>query len=221
MKNFPLLAALALFAPGVSAAPTSAPPPARVEVTLTVIQVPDAVNVDAVNVDLGPNSASGVYTDMMVNHAAEATEISLVTPTDFPGTAQYSRTFVYTTVEHGKPQKNFYAAPTRLEATPHVNTDGTITVRLTTQATLILPANLKVEAAGPPLTQNRGLITTRTFRSGQMIVFGDTVRDVLGHAAGGTDTEQQILQFVQVRLLQAVPAKSDQAQAFPGGPASR
>ena len=195
-----MLAAFTLSATGVSAAPASAPP-ARVEVTLTLIQVPDSVSVE-----IGPQSGSDVYTDMMVNHAAEATEISLVTPTDFPGTAQYSRTFVYTTVEQGKPQKNFYAAPTRLEATPHVNADGTITVRLTTQATLILPTNLKVGADGPPLTQNRGLTTTRTFRSGQMIVFGDTVRNVLGHAAGGTDTGQQILQFIQVRLLPPVPA---------------
>jgi len=97
--------------------------------------------------------------------------VSVQTPNDFPGMARYSRVFTFKTLDHGKPGRGFLTAPTSLEATPHINSDGTITVDLKMEMTRVAPATA---AGAVPVTTRQSMTTRRTFKSGQTVVLSGT-----------------------------------------------
>ena len=143
----------------VQAAPKPSAPPARILVTL------QAVEVSGQAAPL-PHPASGAY-DALLKEGNEATEVSVQTPNDFPGVARYSRILTFTTLDHGKPGRGFLTAPTSLEATPHINADGSITVDLKTEVTRVAPTTA---AGAVPVVTRQSMTTRRTFKSGQRVV---------------------------------------------------
>lgn len=147
----------------VSADPKPAPPPPRILVTYQVLEVPGNTPISVSNAQ----PVSEVYKTLLQTPGAEATEISVVTPADFPGSAQYSRVLTFTAQDHGKPSR-LISAPTTLEATPHINPDGTITVQLKTEVTRVAPA---IDNSVPP-TNSESWQSKQTFKNGETRMFG-------------------------------------------------
>jgi len=189
---------LALLLPvSIFAAPKPTVNPPRIRVTLQALEIPAGTAPVTVS-DTIP--ASEVYKSLLLNDGTEATEISVQTPADFPGTAQYSRVFAYTATENGKPSLNLLTAPTTLEAMPHVNPDGTITVRLNMEITSFVSSALTLGHAVPETTSQR-MTTTRTFTSGKTILFNATLQTApSGNTGKGTESKE-LLQFVTVTIL--------------------
>lgn len=193
-----LAAAAGLLAVLLPAAGQSAPqppaPPARILVTLQAVEVHGGA---AQQLVLGPFPAPGMYDALLKSEGSEATEISVQTPNDSPGVARYSQFVTFTTHDQGKAVRNVMTAPTSLEATPHINTDGTITVDLKWEVTRVAPA------AGDtiPMTTTQSMTTRRTFKSSQTLLFGGTALTAPGSKPGEAPAMTESLQFVTVTLL--------------------
>jgi hypothetical protein len=161
--------ALALCLPlTVLAEQKAAPPPPRILVTYQVLEVPGDTTIPVT--DTQP--ASEVYKTLMQIPSAEATEISLQTPAGFPGTVRYNRVLTFSAQDHGKPTRVFLDLPMSLEATPHINPDGTITVQIKTEITHAAPT-IGDEV---PLINGESWQSKQTFKNGEIRLFapGDT-----------------------------------------------
>lgn len=169
----------------VQAAPKPSAPAARILVTLQAVEISGQA---------APPSypASGTF-DALLKEGDEATEVGVQTPNDFPGIARYSRVFTFKTLDHGKPGRGFLTAPTSLEATPHINSDGTITVDLKMEMTRVAPA----AAGAAPATTVQSMTTRRTFKSGQAVMLSETMSAAQGAAPGA----KWLMQFVTVTVL--------------------
>jgi len=180
------LVVLTLTAPSlVQAAPQAAPPPPRFCITLEAVEVSGDTSY---SVTPGPEPAAGVFEEML-KKGVELTEVSLVTPNDFSGSAESSQLIVYSAQDQGKPTLGFVRVPTFLEALPHLNPDGTITVSLKIMVSHTVPA-----AAGmAPVTTSQLMTTKQTFKDGGTLLFG-------GAALPG---KKSLLMFVSVRKIRA------------------
>lgn len=169
----------------VQAAPQAAPPPPRFCITLEAVEVSGDKDY---SVTPGPEPAAGIFEEML-KKGVELTEVSLVTPNDFSGSAQSRQLVVYSAQDQGKPTLGFVRVPTFLEALPHLNPDGTITVGLKIMVSHTVPA-----AAGlAPVTTSQSLTTKQTFKDGGTKLFG-------GAALPG---KKSLLMFVTVRKILA------------------
>jgi len=177
----------------VFADPKPAPPLPRILVTYQVLEVPGDTPVSVS--DTQP--ASEVYKILLQTPGAEATEISLQIPADFPGTAQYNRVLTFSAQYHGKPTHSFLDVPTSLQATPHINPDGTITVQLKTEVTRAASA-IDDEV---PLTNSESWQSKQTFKSGETRMFGSTVRVTPDDKSGTMPQNKELLEFVTVTIL--------------------
>lgn len=142
------------------------------------------------------------YDALLKSEGSEATEISVQTPSDSPGVARYSQFFTFTTHDQGKAVRNVMTAPTSLEATPHINADGTITVDLKWEVTRATPAAVDTV----PMTTTQSMTTRRTFKSSQTLVFGGTASTTSGGKPGEAPVMTESLQFVTVTVLPSVVA---------------
>ena len=189
MMNMRLTATAGLLAVLLPSAAQAVPKPsvlpARILVTLQAVEVSGQA---------APPSypASGTF-DALLKEGDEATEVSVQTPNDFPGVARYSRVFTFKTLDHGKPGRGFLTAPTSLEATPHINSDGTITVDLKMEMTRVTPA----AAGAAPATTVQSMTTRRTFKSGQAVMLSDTILA----AQGASPKAKWLVQFLTVTVL--------------------
>jgi hypothetical protein len=156
----------------VFAAPT-APPLPRILVTYQVLEVsgdtgfPDPVPYSD---PTSSTMASEFYKALLQTPGAEAAEISVQMPADVLGEARYNRVLTFPVQDHGKPSRISLILPMSLEATPHINPDGTITVQLKTEVTRAAP-QLETDHQ-VPLTNGESWQTTQTFKSGEMRMFG-------------------------------------------------
>ncbi len=191
--------ALCLLSP-VVADPKPAVRLPRILITLRVFEVPDNVPIPAsgpVPVSIsGPLTASSIYTGILQNAQGEITEVSVQAPADFSGAAFYNRMLPFPVQEQGKATQIFVPLPTSLEATPHVNKDGTITVRLKMEVTRPAPT----VTGAVPQTTSQSMQTTLTLKNGDTRIFATTVQNTQ------TDKPSQpsskvILQFVTVTIL--------------------
>lgn len=148
----------------VSADPTPAANAPRVLVMLQVVQVPSTMPISVSDT----HPASELYKTLLQMPGAEATEISVQTTAGFPAEARYNRVLTFSTQDHGKPTRGFLDVPTSLEATPHINPDGTITVQLKTEVTRVAPA-IGDEV---PLTNGDFWQSKQTFKNGETRMFG-------------------------------------------------
>ena len=184
------VALLALLLPCTGqAAPKPAPP--RILVTLRVLEIPSDT---PITLDAGLDSARHVYDTLLEKAGSEAIEVSVLTPSEFTGMAAYNRLVVNTFQSHGKVKRVILSAPNSLEATPHINADGTITV------------TLKTEVSQVPSTAIHSMTATRTFRSGGTLLLGGLSRGFLVDSPHTTPSEMALLQFVTVTLLPAAVA---------------
>lgn len=168
------------------AAPQAAPPTPRFCITLEAVEVSGDTSY---SVTPGPEPAAGVLEQMLKKGGVELTEVSLVTPNNFSGSAESSQLVLYTAQDQGKPTLGSVRVPTSLEALPHLNPDGTITVGLKTMVSHTAPA-----AAGlAPVTTSQSLTTKQTFKDGGTLLFG-------GAALPG---KKPLLMFVTVRKILA------------------
>lgn len=196
----PALGLLAvLLPPAVQAAPQPTATPQRILVTLQAVEVHGST---AQRLILGPFPAPGVYDALLKSEGSEATEISVQTPNDSPGVARYSRFVAFTVHDQGKAVRSFMTAPTSLEATPHINTDGTITVDLKWEVTRVAPAAVDTV----PMTTTQSMTTRRTFKSSQTLVFGGTASTTSSGKPGEAPVMTESLQFVTVTVLPSVVA---------------
>ncbi len=185
---------LALLLPAVvQAAPKPPAIPARILVTLQAVEVSSR---DAKAIAPVPYPAPGAF-DALLKEGGEAAEVSVQTPNDFPGVARYSRTFSFMAMDHGKAIRSFLTAPTSLEATPHINADGTITVSLKMEMTRVAPAVV----GAVPMTTSQRMTARRTFKSGQTVVLGGTVLAIPGGKPGAPSETKELLQFMTVTVL--------------------
>lgn len=189
---------LALLLPiSVFADPKPAPPSQRILVTLQVVEVPSTIPISV----SGTHPASELYKTLLQAPGAEATEISVVTPADFPGSAQYSRVLAFTAQDHGVPSLGVVTAPTALAATPHVNLNGTITVHLNMEVTSLVPSAASITAGAVPNTTSQQMTTTHTFTSGETVLLGRALHtSPTGNISGGNEVKEW-LEFVTVQIL--------------------
>ena len=166
------------------AVPQATPPAPRFRVTLEAVEVSGDTSY---SVTPGPEPAAGVLEQMLKAGGAELTEVSLITPNDFSGSAASSQLFVFTAQDQGKPTLGFVRVPTSLEALPHLNPDGTITVGLKIMVSHTVPAT----ASMAPVTTSQSLTTKQTFKDGGTKLFG-------GAALPG---KKSLLMFVTVRQI--------------------
>lgn len=182
------------------AAPQAAPPPPRFRVTLEAVEVSGD---GTYSVTPGPEPAVGALEERLKKGGADMTEVSLVTPNDFAGSAEFNQVIGFTYDNKGKPTVGMLRVPTSLEALPHLNPDGTIKVGLKIMVAHTLP----LAGSVIPSTVNQSLTTTKTFKDGGTLLLG-------GSTLSG---QKQMLMFVTVRQILADHSTPDQARTFPGG----
>jgi len=185
----------ALMPTAAQAAPKPSVPPTRILVTLQAVEVPSRVVQDAA---LKPYPAQGAY-DALLKQSSEASEMTIQTSNDFPGVARYNQFSAITTQISGKSVTSYILAPTSLEATPHINGDGTVTVDLNMEVTRFAP-----RVAGTlPATITQSMTTRRTFKSGQTqtLPFGGTASATLGVKPGASPETKVLLEFMRVTVL--------------------
>lgn len=202
--------ALALcLAQTIFADPKPVPTPQQVLITYQVLQVPGGTGIPVST----SSTASEFYKSALQNiKETEATEISVQTTADFPAEARYNRILTFSAQDHGKPTRVFLDVPTRLQAVPHINPDGTITVQLKTEITRPAPA-VPNEV---PLTNSAFWQTTQTFKSGEIQMFGTLFEVRSGTLFVGNSPKilaenkaliasdyKQFIQFVTVTVLPA------------------
>ena len=180
-----VLFALAQIAPALAqAAPQAAPPAPRFRVTLEAVEVSGDTSY---SVTPGPEPAAGVLEQMLKQGGVEMTEVSVVTPNDFAGSAEFNQVIGFTYEDKGKPTVGMLRVPTSLEALPHLNPDGTIKVGLK----IMVSHSLPLAGSVIPSTVNQSLTTTKTFKDGGSLLLGGTT----------ISGQKQMLMFVTVRQI--------------------
>lgn len=187
--------------------PTSTPQ--RVLITYQVLEVPGNTGIPVST----SATAAGFYKSALQNvKNSEATEISVETPADVAGAVRNSRVLTFSVQDHGKTQQAFLDVPTSLEATPHINTDGTITVQLKTEVTRAAPT--VADAGLVPLTNGSSWQSKQTFKNGETRMFGTLFEFTSTRGFVGNDPKTQaknkeiiaslnkeFVQFVTVTVL--------------------
>ena len=190
---------LSVLLPGaVQAAPKPPAPPTRILVTLQAVEVPVRVAQEAA---LKPYASPGAY-EALLKESSQASEVSVQTPDDFPGAARYNQFSAIDAQISGKTTTSYILAPTSLEATPHINADGTITVDLNMEVTRFAP-----RVAGTlPATITQSMTTRRTFKSGQTqtLPFGGAEAAGQGGKPGALPETKVLLEFLTVTVLPSV-----------------
>lgn len=185
---------------------TPVDPKSRIVVTLQVVRaragVLEALEKTYTN---GPVKYALLYRALL-GQAGKATEMSLRTTNDVPGAAQYSRILAFTSRDHGRPAQSFVTLSTSLEATPHINGDGTITVRLKTEAADTLPSDAPAKTDATPSVTTQRMTTTRTFLSGETALLVAPAKISLittprSSGADTTDSKEVTLEFATVTAL--------------------
>lgn len=199
--------------------PSHPDPRSRIVVTLHVIHAPAGV-IDEMEKTYpsGPEKYSQIYSALL-SSTGEATELSLQTVNDAPGFAQYSRVLSFVARDQGKPSRKFITVPTSLEATPHINPDGMITVKLKTEMTEVMPADSSARGGAVPPTVSQRVTTMETFDT-----FGGSDTLLLSGLgsnpqSGKTDTadgRKVPLEFVTVTLLPPVAPDTGNKPPAPG-----
>jgi len=180
-------------------------PKSRIIVTLQVVQAPAAaLETMENNYTNGPGKYALIY-QALVGQTGEATEISVETENNILGSVRYSRILAYASHSHGKPTQSLLAMPTTLEATPHINPDGTVRVSLKIEIAEVTLLNTSVQAGVTPNTATQSLTTTRTFQTGVTDLLAAPVKIV--HSGNSSTAGHQPAPMLFVTVT-ALPAES-------------
>ncbi len=130
------------FCPIHAQQPPSVPAvPQRIQITVVTLDVPPEIvdKLDHTTPD-GDKKAGLILNALYKDQMTEAVILTLQTPNDFPAVVSYDKVVSFTSKKY--PGRNSVDLITRLEATPHIEADGYVSMRLKTMFPKISPAGL-------------------------------------------------------------------------------
>ena len=118
----------------------------------------------------GPNKALLIQRALMYS-VNDTTELSLLTPNDFQGMVSYNKIIRIDTQDHGKREQKFLPLANLLVATPHLVSDGVISLTFTIQVNhFALQVGEAISEAALSTAASSGLTTTRYLRDGKTLL---------------------------------------------------
>lgn len=167
LAAFLVAAPIAAQAQGAASA-RDAKMPKRMTITVDYVSAPMPVYLkDSRQVLMGQDHDAQLLAVLLKSGAQDAKNPVVTTVDGVKGRVDMRTDIPTTTAANGQP--NSLSLDDFVEASPRSNTDGTITVTLTTQRAELIP-NI-----APPASTTNTLSTTRTLHDGQTLVLGGIV----------------------------------------------
>lgn len=197
---------LALLDTAASHAETKATPLVTPQAILISVEFVD-VHLDVMDkldkaIPDGPKKASLLLEALIEDQVNETENISIQTPNDFPGAATYYKDIGFTSQDKAHPGKAFVSLITSINATPHLEGNDIISVKMKTMVTRVSPQGL-------PNTIGQGRTFLRYyFKSGETSLFRGQPLDRNGKLAKANDSQAlEEVSFVTVTVLPVEAAK--------------
>jgi hypothetical protein len=176
---------------------TPAVTPQRILITVESLEVsPKVMDKLDRTIPEGDKKAGLILDALYKDQLPDAVILSLQTSNDFPGMASYDKLVSFTDKDH--PGKNFVDLVTSLEATPHIETDGFMSIKLKTQVTQTSPAGL------PNTVADAMTLPLFHLKNGVPFLLRGTPHDSSGKFAMPNDTQTlQPVWFITENVLPA------------------